>query len=213
MKLPAAYYKNSDVVFLARDLIGKIVVSTVDDKFCSGIITETEAYRGIGDKACHAHLGRFTDRTKIMYESGGVAYVYLCYGIHHLFNIITNTDSQADAILIRAVQPVSGIHHMMERRAKVKNDHTLTSGPGNFSKAFGLNKSHYGEDLTGDLVYLEHDPELLDTIGLTRDEKLPIVESKRIGIDYAGEDAHLPWRFYLQSSAYISKKLKGDRLP
>ncbi len=203
MKLPTSYYQQKDVVHLAKDLIGKKIVSQVDGKYCSGLITETEAYRGVGDKACHAHLGRFTDRTKIMYKNGGVAYVYLCYGIHHLFNIITNTDQQADAILIRAAEPLDGIDVMLKRRGKEKLDKTLTSGPGNFSKAFGLSKSQYGEDLTGNKVWIESDEAI-------RHRESDIATSKRIGIDYAEEDADLPWRFYLSTSRYVSKRLTGD---
>ena len=205
MKLPASYYQQNDVVHIAKDLIGKVIVSMVDDKRTAGIITETEAYRGVDDKACHAHLGRFTDRTKIMYENGGVAYVYLCYGIHNLFNIITNTDQQADAVLIRAAEPIDGIEHMLERRGKEKFDKTLTSGPGNFSKAFGLDRSHYGEDLTGDLVWITSTP--LSDLGSDKIiSNEDIVTSKRIGIDYAEEDADLPWRFYLGSSKFVSKR-------
>jgi DNA-3-methyladenine glycosylase len=206
MKLPASYYQHNDVVFLTRDLIGKKIVSMVGGQLTSGIITETEAYRGVDDKACHAHLGRFTERTKIMYETGGVAYVYLCYGIHNLFNIITNTNEQADAILIRAVEPVEGIETMLERRGKEKLDKTLTSGPGNFSKAFGLDRSHYGANLTGDKVWIT-------SVALSEQNSLPQVDqvlditiSKRIGIDYAQEDKDLPWRFYLNTSKYVSKR-------
>ncbi|WP_124981324.1 DNA-3-methyladenine glycosylase [Nonlabens xiamenensis] len=198
MKLPVTYYQQDDVVALARDLIGKKIVSMVNDRLTSGIITETEAYRGHGDKACHAHLGRFTDRTKVMYEPGGVAYVYLCYGIHHLFNIITNSRDQADAILIRAVEPLEGIETMLERRGKSQLDKTLTSGPGNFSKAFGLDRSHYGEELTGETIWLEE-------VEGTRFRESDITTSKRIGIDYAEDDKHLPWRFYLNTSKYVSK--------
>ncbi|PRP66169.1 DNA-3-methyladenine glycosylase [Nonlabens agnitus] len=210
-KLPASYYQHDDVVFLAKDLIGKTIVSMVDDQRTSAIITETEAYRGVGDKACHAHLGRFTDRTKIMYETGGVAYVYLCYGIHNLFNIITNTNEQADAILIRAVEPVDGIDVMLARRGKSTVDKTLTSGPGNFSKAFGLDRSHYGADLTGDTVWIASTPitstplsDLASTPLNYRSEQ--ITTSKRIGIDYAEEDKDLPWRFYLNTSKFVSKR-------
>jgi DNA-3-methyladenine glycosylase len=220
MKLPASYYQHKDVVFLARDLIGKTIVSMVDGQLTSGIITETEAYRGAGDKACHAHLGRFTERTKIMYETGGVAYVYLCYGIHNLFNIITNTNEQADAILIRAVEPIDGIEVMLERRGKEKLDKTLTSGPGNFSKAFGLDRSHYGADLTGDEVWIASAPLTLTPLsdrsdmtsatvsdGIEHGKRvLDITISKRIGIDYAQEDKDLPWRFYLNTSKYVSKR-------
>ncbi|WP_194852217.1 DNA-3-methyladenine glycosylase [Nonlabens antarcticus] len=199
MKLSASYYQHNDVVFLAKDLIGKTIISRVDDQLTSGIITETEAYRGVDDKACHAHLGKFTERTKVMYEPGGVAYVYLCYGIHNLFNIITNTDQQADAVLIRAVEPVDGIDLMLERRGKSTLEKSLTSGPGNFSKAFALDRSHYGEDLTGDLIWIEDDAEF-------RFRESEITACKRIGIDYAAEDKNLPWRFYLNTSKYVSKR-------
>jgi DNA-3-methyladenine glycosylase len=199
LKLPASYYQQENVVHLAKDLIGKTIVSHVNNQFTTGIITETEAYRGVGDKACHAHLGRFTDRTKIMYEPGGVAYVYLCYGIHHLFNIITNTNQQADAVLIRAVEPVEGIEFMLERRNKEQLDKTLTSGPGNFTKAFGIDKSHYGAHLTDHLIWIEE----FESVCFRESE---ITTTTRIGIDYAEEDKELPWRFYLNSSKYVSKR-------
>nr|WP_042291857.1 DNA-3-methyladenine glycosylase [Nonlabens ulvanivorans] len=198
-KLTISYYQHHDVVELSRDLIGKKIVSNINGELTSGIITETEAYRGFDDKACHAHLGRFTDRTRVMYEPGGVAYVYLCYGIHHLFNIITNTDGNADAILIRAVEPVQGVDIMLKRRNKEKLDKTLTSGPGNFSKAFALDKSQYGADLTGDEVWIEKND-------LLRFRESDITSTTRIGIDYAGDDKHLPWRFYLNTSKYVSKR-------
>lgn len=199
MKLPQSYYLQDDVVVIARDLIGKKILSVMGGELTSGIITETEAYRGHDDKACHAHLGRFTERTKIMYEEGGVAYVYLCYGIHHLFNVITNSKDRADAVLIRAVAPIAGIEVMLERRSKDQLDKTLTSGPGNFTKAFGLDRSHYGADLTGDQVWIEEDK----SVALKAED---LTVSKRIGIDYAEEDKELPWRFYLNSSKYVSKK-------
>ena len=199
MKLPQSYYLQDDVVVIARDLIGKKILSVMGGELTSGIITETEAYRGYDDKACHAHLGRFTERTKIMYEEGGVAYVYLCYGIHHLFNVITNSKDRADAVLIRAVEPLAGIEVMLERRSKDQLDKTLTSGPGNFTKAFGLDRSHYGADLTGDQVWIEEDKSVA-----LKEEDLTV--STRIGIDYAEEDKDLPWRFYLNSSIYVSKK-------
>jgi len=194
--LPKAFFEQSDVVFLAKNLIGKQLSTKIDGIFTSGIITETEAYAGSGDKACHAHLGRFTKRTKVMYEPGGIAYVYLCYGIHHLFNIVTNTKGNADAILIRAVEPTDGIPHMLERRKKQKLDKTLTSGPGNVTQALGITKQHNEESVLGEYIWIEDH---------NRNSRR-IKETTRIGIDYAGKDAELPWRFYDTNSSFVSVK-------
>ena len=194
--LPKAFFEQSDVVFLAKDLIGKQLSTNINGVFTSGVITETEAYAGRGDKACHAHLGRFTKRTKVMYEPGGIAYVYLCYGIHHLFNIVTNTEGNADAILIRAVEPTDGIPYMLERRKKQKLDKTLTSGPGNVTKAMGITKHHNEESVLGEYIWIEDHRRNIEQIK----------ETTRIGIDYAGVDAELPWRFYDMNSSYVSVK-------
>lgn len=194
--LSKTYFENPDVVFLARDLIGKHLITHIDGVVTSGIITETEAYAGQGDKACHAHLGRFTERTKVMYESGGIAYVYLCYGIHNLFNIVTNTQGNADAILIRAIEPTQGIDIMQERRGKAEFDKSLTSGPGNVTKALGITKSHNQHSLTGNDIWIENVEQKISTI----------VETTRIGIGYAKEDAELPWRFYDKDSKFVSVK-------
>jgi len=194
--LSKTYFENENVVFLAKDLIGKQLSTCIDGVLTSGVITETEAYAGQGDKACHAHLGRFTKRTKVMYESGGIAYVYLCYGIHHLFNIVTNTKGNADAILVRAIEPTLGMDIMQERRGKSKMDKTLTSGPGNISKALGISKTYNSLSVTGENIWIEdigHNPS-------------NIKETTRIGIDYAGEDAALPWRFYDKDSKFVSVK-------
>ncbi|MFN2262559.1 MAG: DNA-3-methyladenine glycosylase, partial [Psychroflexus sp.] len=134
-KISETYFENKDVVHLAKDLIGKHIFTFFDGQLTGGRITETEAYAGVGDKACHAHLGRFTNRTKVMYESGGIAYIYLCYGIHHLFNIVTNTKGNADAILVRGFEPEIGIESMLKRRKKEKIEKNLTAGPGNVSQA------------------------------------------------------------------------------
>ncbi|MGB0177597.1 MAG: DNA-3-methyladenine glycosylase [Owenweeksia sp.] len=197
-KLPLIYYCQEDVVFLAKDLIGKKLCTRIDGEYTAGIITETEAYRGWGDRACHAHAGKRTQRTEIMYKPGGVAYVYLCYGIHNLFNIITNKEDSADAVLIRAIQPVEGIEIMLKRRNKAKVTPQLTSGPGSMSQALGLSRIHYGESLDGETVWLENPPP----------DQVPkkITETTRIGIDYAGDDALLPWRFYNAESPFVSKR-------
>lgn len=194
--LSKTYFENPDVVFLAKDLIGKQVTTQIDGLVTSGIITETEAYAGQGDKACHAHLGRFTKRTKVMYESGGIAYVYLCYGIHHLFNIVTNTRGNADAVLIRAIEPTLGIGIMQERRGKSKVDKTLTSGPGNVTKALGITKIQNGSSVVGEDIWIQDIGKKFSNI----------VEATRIGIDYAEEDAELPWRFYDKNSKFVSVK-------
>ena len=194
-KLSEDFYLRDDVVQIARDLIGKYLYTSVEGVVTSGIIVETEAYNGRTDKACHAHNNRFTKRTKIMYEAGGVAYVYLCYGIHHLFNIVTNQEGLADAVLVRAVEPAKGVDIMERRREMSSQKVALTSGPGSMSKALGIAKNHYGEQLTGDRIWLED--------GLSRD--FEVGARKRIGIDYAEEDKDLPWRFIMEGNKWVSK--------
>ncbi len=194
--IPAAFYQTDNVVHLAQKLIGCTVHTYVDDEHCAAKITETEAYRGWGDKACHAHLNRRTKRTEIMYAKGGVAYVYLCYGIHNLFNIVTNKQDSADAILIRAGEPLTGINVMLQRRNQTEVNSKLLAGPGNFTKGMGISAKHYGADLQNPPIWLEFS-----------DEKQPaLIATPRVGIDYAEEDKDLPWRFYPKNSPYISKK-------
>lgn len=192
--LSKTYFENPDVVFLVKDLIGKQLSTHIDGVVTSGIITETEAYAGQGDKACHAHLGKFTKRTKVMYEPGGIAYVYLCYGIHHLFNVVTNTRGHADAVLIRAIEPTQGIHIMQKRRGKSKLDKSLSAGPGNLTKALGISKIHNQSSVVGDAIQIEN----------TENKNISLVETTRIGIDYAGEDAKLRWRFYDNNLKFVS---------
>lgn len=195
--LPLSYYQNDDVVFLAKDLIGKKICTNINGQFTSAIITETEAYCGRNDKACHANNGKRTNRTEVMFQEGGKAYVYLCYGIHNLFNITTNIDGLADAILVRAVQPLEGKEIMLQRRNKTVFDKTLTSGPGVLSKALGIDRSLYAFSLAGPNIWLEETSEKINN--------KQIVETTRIGVDYAGEDALRPWRFYLKNSEWVSK--------
>jgi DNA-3-methyladenine glycosylase len=193
-KLDPSFFQSGDVVGLSKKLIGCKLSTFIDNRLTSGIITETEAYAGQGDKACHAHLGRFTKRTSVMYEPGGIAYIYLCYGIHHLFNIVTNIKGHADAVLIRAIEPIDGIDIMLERRQKTTLDKSLTSGPGNLTKALGLTKTHNTQSVSSDNIWLEP----------ATTEIKNIVETTRIGIDYAEEDALLPWRFYHADSKFVS---------
>ncbi|CAN5547663.1 DNA-3-methyladenine glycosylase [soil metagenome] len=196
-KLGKDFYLRPDVVEISRELIGKYLFTNVNGIFTGGIIVETEAYSGRNDRACHAHLNRRTRRTEVMYKDGGLAYVYLCYGIHYLFNIITNVEGLADAVLVRAIEPVEGIDHMKERRIFFKNDPALSAGPGVVSKALGINKNHYGQSLLGEIIWVEDR-------GYKVDDEM-IQASPRVGVAYAGEDALLPWRFRLKNNRWTSK--------
>lgn len=187
MKIPKSFYLNPNVVELAQLLLGKVLFTCVEGKISSGIITETEAYAGITDKASHAYGGRRTKRTETMYSEGGVSYVYLCYGMYDLFNIVTNVKDVPHAVLIRAIYPYSGLEVIAERRNTKKLSYKHTDGPGKLTKALGISKYHNAIDLCGDFIWLED-------IGLKIPEN-SIISSKRIGIDYAQEDAELLYRF------------------
>src|SRR5690606_10315891 len=152
--LPENFYTRENVVQIARELLGKVLVTDFDGQRTSGIIVETEAYAGVGDKASHAYGGRRTSRTETMYSRGGVAYVYLCYGIHHLFNVVTNVENIPHAILIRAVEPVEGIDIMLQRRSKIRLTPQLTAGPGAMSQALGISTRHSGLSLNTH-IYIE----------------------------------------------------------
>lgn len=198
MKLPESFYQRENVVQIAKELLGKTIHTNINGNYTAGLITEVEAYSGRNDKACHANNWVRTSRTEIMYAKGGHAYVYLCYGIHHLFNIVTNKEGTADAVLIRAIEPMEGIEIMLQRRKKAKIDKTLTSGPGTLTQALGIStKQHYGKWLLNNEIWLE-DARLL--------KNSEIVASTRIGVDYAEEDALKPWRFYIKDNQWISKK-------
>ncbi len=199
-RLTKEFYRRSDVLKVAKELLGKILVTNWNGVITSGRIVEVEAYAGINDMASHARLGRRTARNEIMYAAGGVAYVYLCYGIHHLFNVVTHGKDIPHAILIRAIEPVKGIELMLERTGKKRPDHTLTKGPGNVSKALGIYTEHSGHTLSGRQLFIADD-------GFTFSNN-EIGSSPRIGVDYAGTDAHLPYRFYVKANPYVSGKPK-----
>jgi DNA-3-methyladenine glycosylase len=192
------FYLRKDVVKISKDLLGKVIVTYFDGQLTAARITETEAYNGIVDKASHAYNNRRTKRTEIMYAKGGAAYVYLCYGIHHLFNVVTNLKDVPNAVLIRAAEPVFGIGVMLMRTNKKKLDSTLTAGPGNVSKALGIYTHHTGKDLQSDNFFIADDGFRL--------LKNKIVTTPRIGVDYAAEDALLPYRFFIKDNAYVSGK-------
>ena len=197
MKLPLSFYQREDVVQISKDLLGKSLFTYSEKEgLTGGIIVETEAYAGITDKASHAYGGRFTPRTQVMYEAGGVAYVYLIYGFHFLFNIVTHIQGIPHAILIRAVEPSEGINIMLERRKMAKLNPKLTSGPGVLSKALGINKELNGASLVGDNIWLED-----RNINIQEDE---IIASPRVNVAYANEDALLLWRFRIAGNKYTS---------
>jgi DNA-3-methyladenine glycosylase len=203
-KLDSAFYDRSSVVKVAKELLGKVLVTTIDGVRTSGRIVEVEAYNGVVDRASHAWSGRRTARTEVMFGSGGTAYVYLIYGIHHLFNVVTNRKDVPHAVLVRALEPLEGIPVMLERMRRARLDHTLTRGPGNLSRALGLMTVHTGMSLLGDEIWIGD-----DGFRLRRSE---IVATPRIGVDYAGEDAALRYRFFIKGSPWVSgpKRLNSD---
>jgi DNA-3-methyladenine glycosylase len=196
VKLANSFYDRPGVVPVARALLGKILVTEFSGHRTSGRIVETEAYNGVGDRASHAWSGRRTRRTEVMYGPGGTAYVYLIYGIHHLFNVVTNKKDIPHAVLIRALEPIEGIALMLERTRKPRPDTTLTRGPGNLSRALGLLTLHTGTSLLGDDIWIGDDG--------WRPKQSAIASGPRIGIDYAGPDAALPYRFYIKGNPYVS---------
>lgn len=183
--LPRSFYERAEVTAIARELLGKKIVTRLNGVTTAGIITETEAYAGAGDRASHAYGGKRTPRNAVMYGPAGFAYVYLCYGIHHLFNVVTNVRDVPHAVLVRAVHPVEGLEAMRERRHQTK---LSTGGPGTLTQALGILTKHSGTDLLGDLITIEE-------TGI-RIPKRSLITGPRIGVDYAKEDALLPYRYH-----------------
>lgn len=195
-RLPKSFYLREDTLEVARDLLGKtLVVPDEAGDRVSGEIVEVEAYLGTEDKAAHSFGGRLTKRTKVMFGPGGTAYVFFVYGMYHQLNVVTGPADSPHVVLIRAVEPLENIEKMRERRGKMP-DRNLTSGPGKLCIALGIDKSFYGEDLRGDRIWLEN------ARAAAPDE---IGSGPRIGIDYAGEYAGKPWRFWLKRNPFVSK--------
>jgi len=201
MILTESFYRRENVVQIAKELLGKLLVTNFDGERTSGIIVETEAYAGVSDKASHAFGARRTKRTEVMYASGGIAYVYLCYGIHHLFNVVTNDKDVPHAVLIRAVEPVTGLDTMLHRRKKEVLLPALTAGPGAMSEALGIKTTHSGISLLSKEIFIEH----TDTVIGESD----IVCGPRVGVSYAQEDALLPYRFYIRGNRFVSRPKTG----
>ena len=200
MKLPESYYYSQDVVTLSKDLLGKYLFSCIDGVTTGGYIVETEAYNGVIDRASHAFGNRFTPRTKTMFMQGGIAYVYLCYGIHEMFNIVTSGEGQPHAILVRAINPTDGIEAMQNRRNMPVLKPTITMGPGSVAKALRISRAINAFSLQGDVIWIE------DRGLIFPNESIAVVP--RVGVDYAGDDALLPYRFYVKGNPYVSKPNK-----
>ena len=195
-KLPAKFYERGDILTISRELLGKVLYTQFDDNLTSGIIVETEAYAGETDRASHAYGGKRTQRTEVMYASGGTAYIYLCYGIHHLFNVVTNIEGIPHAVLIRAIEPKDGIEIMLQRRNKKTVNQSLAAGPGALTQALGITVANSGVSLKDNLIWLE------DQNIFYSDQD--IIASPRVGIQYAGKDAQKSWRFQIENSSYVS---------
>jgi len=194
-KLSKSFYTRSDVTLIARELLGKVLCTNIEGILTSGIIVETEAYSQ-RERASHAYGGKRTPRTETFYNDGGISYVYMCYGIHYLFNVITNWHHTADAVLIRAIEPLEGKEDMLLRRGMNKMTHRIAAGPGSVCKALGIDRSHNGLDLGKDIW--------IEDRSITY-KKSQIIASPRVGVDYAGEDAKLPWRYRVKDSPWVSK--------
>ncbi|CDR35053.1 DNA-3-methyladenine glycosylase [Criblamydia sequanensis CRIB-18] len=192
------FYLHDDVLFLAEKLIGKTLFTNIGGKLTAGIIVETEAYKAPEDKASHAYNLIRTKRNESMYRKGGTAYVYLCYGIHTMFNIVTNKEEMPHAILIRAIEPTLGIEVMLERRKKMNLTPSLTMGPGALTQALGITLKQDKVPLFGPEIWIEKEKKIIPSDAIDK--------SKRIGIDYAEEYKEMLWRFTLKNSPYIRKE-------
>jgi DNA-3-methyladenine glycosylase len=200
MKLPESYYLSANVVALSRDLLGKYLFTCIDGITTGGYIVETEAYNGVIDKASHAYGNRQTPRTQTMFMQGGISYVYLCYGIHEMFNIVTSAEGQPHAILIRAIDPTEGLELMQLRRNMPVLKPNITSGPGSVAKALGISRKINALSLQSDVIWIEDRCLSFPNSSITA--------GPRIGVSYAAEDALLPYRFYVKGNIYVSKPNK-----
>jgi len=183
MVLSAEFYQRKNVTRIARELLGKTLYTRLNGITTGGMIVETEAYSW-KERGCHAYKNRKTPRNEVMFRAGGLAYVYLCYGIHNLFNVVTNVEGMAEAVLIRALEPVGGIGEMVKRTG-ARTEKRMTSGPGKLTKALGIDRSYNGFNMQSKQLWI-------------------VMAVPRIGIDYAGEDALLPWRFLLKDNPWVT---------
>lgn len=199
--LESNFFKR-DTVEVAKNLLGKKIIRNISGNFFCAKIVETEAYLGLEDRACHSYGGNITKRNEILYKEGGTIYVYLIYGMYNLLNIVTKNENDPEAVLIRAVEPIENIDAMsLNRFGKIYKDlssyqkKNLTNGPGKLTIAMGIDRALNGKILSQGYLYIEEGEDVRN-----------IIETKRIGIDYAGEDANLPLRFYIEDNPYVSVK-------
>ena len=191
------FIKSEDTPQIARQLLGYHIISRIGKVETVGKIVETEAYRAPEDKASHAYNNKRTGRTEIMFGNAGLAYVYLCYGIHSMLNIVTGPQNNAHAVLIRALEPVSGLDHMIKRRGGIYNVN-LSNGPGKLCKAMGILTAHNGTDLLTENPYIFLSP------GSEKINNDDIISGARVGIAYAEECALWPWRFRIKNNKWTS---------
>lgn len=196
--LPQDYYLSSDVVYLAQDLLGKIIMSKVDGLLTSARIVETEAYMAPEDRGSHAYGDKRTKRTEPIFRAGGISYIYLCYGIHNLFNVVTGPKETAHVVLIRAVEPIEGIEVMRKRRDIKQSDLNLTNGPGKWTIAMGIDRNHNATP-----IYQKTSS--IKILNQPRINAERVQVSERVGIAYAGECALRPWRFRIKHNSWTSK--------
>ncbi len=195
-RLSPDFYQRENVVQVARDLLGKVLITRLDGKITSGKIVETEAYAGVNDRASHAWNNRRTKRNEVMYGPAGHCYVYFIYGMYNMFNVVTNLPGMPHAILIRAIEPIEGIETMLLRRGLEKISPRLTCGPGLLTKALGITRAHSGLSLFSDLIWIED-----RSIFILGEQ---IVCSTRVGVGYAGKDRENPWRFRIKDNPWVS---------
>ncbi|RMF29751.1 MAG: DNA-3-methyladenine glycosylase [Bacteroidetes bacterium] len=207
MRLEAPFYQREDVVAIARELLGMVLVTEIGGGRCAARIVETEAYRAPEDRASHAYGNRRTPRTEVMFRPGGVAYIYLCYGMHHLFNVVTGREGMAHAVLVRAVEPLENVELMLRRRRMKQPAPQLTAGPGVLTQALGIHTS-----LTGTSLLAPDSPIWLEDRGLCPPQE-KILRGPRVGVDYSGPCASWPWRFAIEGSAYLSPAKKNTLQP
>ncbi len=197
-RLPVSFYTREDVVQVSKDLLGKYLVTNFGNEITAGKIVETEAYRGPDDKACHAWMNRRTKRTEIIFAEGGHAYIYLCYGIHHLFNVVSGRMDMPHAILVRAIEPTDNLEIMLERRHMKKPEPRLTAGPGTLTQALGIRAEYSGVSLVNGQspIWIEDRGEIVAPEN--------IISSPRVGVEYSGECALWDWRFRIKGSKWTS---------